>query len=226
MALPVAAAAGQSGSAALSPANATPLAHRLLPLAAGVVAVLGLNALINAADSKKIAVMDAGLEAELSGMRLRIEQAGKGMAEIDARNAKAADEFRKKVEELEARALVLQQENNRMGSALTKAQETIRQAAARGLERDGLIQKLQEELSQAKLAASAADTKAQTQVVSAMEEASAIKRESAAAVVTLRESLARLEAEKAAAFKAAAEAATALAKLQAQIQAAPKPAAP
>ena len=64
--------------------------------------MLGLNALINAADSKKLAVMDAGLDAELSGMRLRIEQAGKGMAEIEARNAKASDEFRKKVEQLEA----------------------------------------------------------------------------------------------------------------------------
>lgn len=222
MAPPVASAAGQPAPAALSPVNATPLAHRFLPLAAGVVAVLGLNALINAADSKKIAVMDAGLEAELSGMRLRIEQAGKGMAEIDARNAKAANEFKKKVEQLEASALGLQQENARMGSTLTKAQETIRQ----GLERDGLIQKLQEELNQARLVASAADTKAQTLVVSAMEEASVIKRESAAEVVTLRESLARLEAEKAAALKAAAEAATALAKLQAQIEAAPKPAAP
>ena len=222
----VAAAAGQPGNTVISPATATPQAHRFLPLAAGVVAVLGLNALINAADSKKLGVMDAGLDAELSGMRLRIEQAGKGMAEIDERNAKAADEFKKKVEQLEASALILQQENARMGSALTKAQETIRQAEAGGLERDGLIQKLQEELNQAKLVASTADTKAETLVVSAMEEASLIKRESAAAVVTLRESFARLEAEKAAALKAAAEAATALAKLQAQIQAAAKPAAP
>ncbi len=222
MAPPVAAPAGQLATAALSPANATPLAHRFLPLAAGVVAVLGLNALINAADSKKIAVMDAGLEAELSGMRLRIEQAGKGMAEIDARNAKASGEFRKKVEQLEASALALQQENARMGTTLTKAQETIREAEAEGLKREVRIQQLQQAFNLAKMAASAADTKA----VSTMEEASVLKRESAAEVVTLRESLARLEAEKAAALKAAAEAATALAKLQAQIQAAPKPAAP
>ncbi len=226
MAPPVAVAASQLGRAAPAPATATPLAHRFLPLAAGVVAVLGLNALINAADSKRIAVMDAGLDAELSGMRLRIEQAGKGMAEMDARNTKASDEFKKKVELLEASSLVFRQENDRMKAALTQAQETIRQAEARGLERDGIIQQLQEELKQAKRAASAADTKAQAAVVSAMEEASVVKRESAAAVVTLRESLARLEAEKAGALKAAAEAATALVKLQAQIQASPKPAAP
>jgi hypothetical protein len=45
-------------------------------------------------------------------------------------------------------------------------------------------------------------------------------------VVTLRESLARVEAEKAAALKEAAEAATALANLQAQFEATPKPASP
>ena len=209
---------------ASDPAAATPLSHRLLPLAAGVVAVLGLNALISAADSKKASALDANLEAEMTGMRLKIEQAGKGMVEIEGRNAQAAEDFKQKVAQLEARALVLKQENDRMITGLTQAQETLRQAEAKGLEQGGLVQKLQQELSQAKSSASMADNKAQTAVVAAQEEASVIKRESAAAVVTLQESLARLEAEKAAALKAAAEAATALAKLQAQIQASPKPA--
>ena len=219
---PGATAAGQAGVAVMAPAPATPWVHRFLPLAAGVVAVLGLNALINAADSKKIAMMDAGLDAELSGMRLRIEQAGKGMVENEARNAKASDELRKKVEQLEAGSLILQQESDRKGAILTRAQETIREAEAKGVEREGRIQQLQQAFTLAKAEASAAETKAQT----AVEEASVIKRESAAAVVTLRESLARVEAEKAAALKEAAEAATALAKLQAQFQASPKPASP
>ncbi len=222
LAPPGATSAGQPGTAAITPAPGTPWAHRFLPLAAGVVAVLGLNALINAADSKKIAMMDAGLDAELSGMRLRIEQAGKGMVENEARNAKASDELRKKVEQLEAGSLILQQESDRKGAILTRAQETIREAEAKGVEREGRIQQLQQAFTLAKAEASAAETKAQT----AVEEASAIKRESAAAVVTLRESLARVEAEKAAALKEAAEAATALAKLQAQFQASPKPASP
>ena len=97
-----------------------------------------------------------------------------------------------------------------------------REAEAKGVEREGRIQQLQQAFTLAKAEASAAETKAQT----AVEEASVIKRESAAAVVTLRESLARVEAEKAAALKEAAEAATALAKLQAQFQASPKPANP
>lgn len=203
-----------------APAAPVPFAHRLLPLAAGIVAVLGLNALMNVAESKKAALS----AAEAVGVNQLINQAGKDLNEMRTTTTKAAMEAQEKAAQSDARALVLKEENARLVTSLTEAQETIRKAAGRTAELENLVRELTKVTDEAKLAAATADTKAQSLVVAASEEASVIKRESAADVVKLRETLARLEAENAAALKAAATAAQEKAAVQQALDALKRPA--
>ena len=202
------------------PVAPVPFAHRLLPLAAAIVAVLGLHALMSAAESKRAALS----ATEVTGMNQMIDEAGRSLDQMKASNAKSAVEFAEKVAQIEAKALVLKEENGRLVSGLTQAQESIRKAGTRTSDLENLVRDLTKLTEEAKLAASTAETKAGSLVVAATEEASAMKREAAAEVVKLRESLARVEAEKAAAFKAAASAAQEKAALQQELDTLKKPA--
>ena len=198
----------------------TPFVHRLLPLAAAIVAIMGLNALVRAAKSKET----AAIQSEISELKLKLNNAGEGQAEMKAANAKAAVDLAEKAAQLQAKALVLKEENARLITNLIMAQETLRKAEAKAAEQEISVRDLTKRAHDAQLLASTADTKAQTLVVAATEEASAIKREAAAEVVKLKETLARLEAEKAAALKAAATAAQEKAVLQQALDAGKKPA--
>ena len=202
------------------PAAPVPFAHRLLPLAAGIVAVLGLNALMSAAESRKTAL----IASEAAGVNEMLNQAGRDLNEMRANSSKAASDAQEKAARSEAKALVLKEENSRLITNLTQAQESIRKAGSRTADLENLVRDLTMLTDEAKLTAATAETKAQSLVVAATEEASAMKREAAAEVVKLRESLARVEAEKAAALKAAATAAQEKAALQQTLDALKKPA--
>ena len=198
----------------------TPFAHRLLPLAAGIVAIMGLNALVRAAKSKET----AAIQSEVSELNLKLNKAGEGQAEMKAASDKAAVDLAEKAAQLEAKFLVAKEENARLVTNLTMAQETLRKAEATVAEQETSVRELAKKAQEAQLLASTADTRAQTLVVAATEEASAIKREAAAELVKLKETLARLEAEKAAALKAAATAAQEKATLQQALELVKKPA--
>lgn len=191
----------------------------MVPLAAGVVAVLGLHALMSIANSKKLALR----ASESTAMNQRENQAGKELDELRAERAKAASDAAEKTAQSEAKALVLKEENARLVTRLTQAEEAIRKTEGTVVEQGNLMRDLTKQAEEARLEASKADTNAQGLVVAAVEEASAIKRESAAEVVKLRESLALLEAEKAAALKAAAIAIQEKAAAQAALDASRKP---
>ena len=197
-----------------------PFAHRLLPLAAGIVAVLGLNALMSAGESRKTAL----IASKAAGVNEMLNQAGRDLNEMRANSSKAASDAQEKAARSEAKALVLKEENSRLITNLTQAQESIRKAGSRTADLENLVRDLTMLTDEAKLTAATAETKAQSLVVAATEEASAMKREAAAEVVKLRESLARVEAEKAAALKAAATAAQEKAALQQTLDALKKPA--
>lgn len=126
--------------------------------------------------------------------------------------------------EWQTQAKVLKEQKDLLVTELAGSQQAARKTDARLDEQEKTLSRLTTELNEAKLAAAAAGTSAESSVVTATEEASKIKRESQAAVVELQETLARLEAEKAAAIKSAAESASELATLKAQLEAAAKPA--
>jgi hypothetical protein len=197
-----------------------PFAHKLLPIAAGLVAILGLNALMHVAESKKADMSTA----EVAGMHQQIDLASRDLVEMKASNERAAVDFKEKAALLEAKALVLKEENDRLVTKLTQAQESLKKAEAGLADQTAAAGRLASELDRIKLSAATADTKAEGAVVAATEEASAVKRAAAAEVVRLRESLARMEAEKAAALREAATAAREKADLQQALDALRKPA--
>lgn len=191
---------------------------RWLPLGAALVAIMGLNALISAGESRKAAVGTA----EIAGMNQQVAEVSKGLASMKERNSAELTAFNEKTAVLETQAVALKQQKDLLVTDLAKALEASRRTETRLAEQDALIARMGSEVEAAKLQASKAGTEAESKVVSATEEASKVKRESAAELTQLRESLARLEAEKAAAIKAAAEAATALNEAKAKLEAAPK----
>ena len=197
-----------------------PFVHRLLPIAAGLAAVLGLNVLMNVSETKTAAMSTA----EVAGMHQQIDLASKGLVEMKASNERAAVDFTEKAARLEAKSLVLKEENDRLVTKLTQALESIQKTEAKLAEKNALTASLSRDLDQAKLAAATGDTQAQRAVVAASEEASTVKRAAAAEVVQLRESLARTEAEKAAALREAATAAREKNALQQALDGLRKPA--
>ena len=218
VAAPVTSAGPKEAMVAATVPAAVPFAHRLLPLAAGIVAVLGLNALVGVAESRKT----AGGVSESAGMDQRLKQADKELSELQTRTTQAASGAQEKAAQIDAKALVLKEENARLVTNLTQTQEAVRKAEGIIAKHDSLVGDLRKQVEEAKLAASVADTKAQSLVVTANEEASAVKRESASEIVKLRETLARVEADKAAALKAAATAAQEKATVQQALDAARK----
>ena len=191
---------------------------RWLPLGAALVAIMGLNALISAGESRKAAVGTA----EIAGMNQQVAEVSKGLASMKERSSADLTAFNEKTAALETQALALKQQKDLLVTDLAKALEAARRTETRLAEQDALITRMGSEVEAAKLQASKAGTEAESKVVSATEEASKVKREAAAELTQLREALARLEAEKAAAIKAAAEAATALNEAKAKLESAPK----
>lgn len=197
-----------------------PFVHRLLPIAAGLVAILGINGLMQVAESKKSDLSTA----EVAGLNQQIELSSKDLLEKEARNQKASADYREKAALLEAKALVLKEENDRLVTQLTQARDRLTKAEAGLADQSALSGRLETELDRLKLSLATADTKAQGAVVAATEEASAVKRAAAAEVVKLQETLAGMEAEKAAALREAATAARENASLQQTLDTLRKPA--
>ncbi len=190
-----------------------PFLQRILPLAAGAVAALGLHALVNSADTKNSQRAESERSQQLVDYQKKSEDLK--ALEISLKDTSA---------QIQAKSQVIKTENDRLITDLTQAQESLRKATARSAELEILVRDLTKTTDEAKLAAATADTKAQAAIVAAMEEASTIKREAAAAVPALHEALARLEAEKAAALKAAATAIQERDALHQALEAAKKPA--
>ena len=197
-----------------------PIIHRLLPLAAGLVAILGVLALMSVASSKQDQALNGKLiEAQEAVTRLTAKLAEESKnAELKLR------ELTVKSEQEEAKALVTNEENARLVTALAQAQETLQAREVIVAEQTKALLALTTQTEAAKLTAATAETKAQALVVAGSEAASMIKREAAAEVVKLREALAKLEAEKAAALKTAATAEQAAATLRGQLETLKKPA--
>ena len=193
-------------------------AERWLPLAAALVAILGVNGMLKVTDTKVSQAMQSDLaatNATVDAVTKKLKDTGTAhAADLKAKDAKLA--------ELEALNTALKQQKDLLVTDLTKSQETLKQVASTRKDQDTRLGQMTKELEQAKAVAAGADSKAQTMVQSAQEETSKIKRESGAALVALQASQAKLEAEKAAALKAAADAAAALAALQAKWDALPK----
>ena len=196
------------------------LAERWLPLAAAVVAVFGLNALVNVANEKKSIVS----ETEVSLLRTQLGNASKDMDGLKATLATDTRSFLDKSAAMQANVKALEERNTQLGKELAAATETSRRAAAQVMEQESKIQSLSGDLVRATNAAATASNEAGKMVVKIAAEASLSKRESGAALVALQEALAKAEAEKAAAFKAAAEATAALSALRSKMEATPKPA--
>ena len=224
---------GRSGAKVVVPAAAlAPLAHpvvhpvappslaeRWLPLAAAVVAVFGLNALVNVANEKKSVVS----EAEVSLLRTQLGNASKNMDGLKATLATDTLSFMDKSAAMQANLKALEERNTQLVKELTAVTETSRKSAAQVMEQESKIQSLSGDLVRATNAAATASNEAGKMVVKIAAEASLSKRESGAALVALQEALAKAEAEKAAAFKAAAEATAALSALRSKTEATPKP---
>lgn len=200
------------GGRQAEPVGPPPIAwERWMPLGTAVVAVLGLNALVAAADARKAAAS----QAELSGLTRRVEE--------DARRVSSmAHGMGEKLARAEALAAQAQQQSARLTGELAKAQEANRQAEGRAAGQEAVIARLAAQLKEAVQGAAAAAAQAEMAQVGAQEEWSRQQRESGAALVALRQTLGGLEAEKAAAIRAAADAAAALAALQAKWDALPK----
>ncbi|MDB6071232.1 MAG: hypothetical protein JWL81_2403 [Verrucomicrobiales bacterium] len=220
---PSAAAIGPAPAARVAARETAPVRSglsldRWLPLGAGLVAIMGLNALISAGESRKAAVGSA----EIAGMNQQVAEVSKGLASMKERSSAELTAFNEKTAALETQAVALKQQKDLLVTDLAKALEAARRTEARLAEQDALITHMTSEVEAAKLQASKSVTEADSKVVSATEEASRVKRESGAEVTQLREALARVEAEKAAAIKAAAEAATALNEAKTMLESAPK----
>lgn len=202
--------------------------ERWLPLAAGVVAVLGVHALLSAArpvsTTGNTIPPPAGIApSAVAPAGSAPAAAASSAAPAPIRSAAPVDPGAR-TQQLEAEARALKQQQDVLVTDLAKAQEEVKNTTARLRSQEETIVRLSAELNTAKLSAATAGTQAEATVVQAMEEASRIKRESQAAVVALQEELAQSEEQKAAAFKSAAESATALAALKAKVEAPPKPA--
>lgn len=212
--------AGPSSHSFSQASAPVPFAHRLLPLAAGLVAVLGVHALIAVSGSRTSTAGVAGG----GGVKAVVVQDQKELSDLAARVSAVDQELQEKTMQFTGRTAGLQKEKEQLAADLAATRERERKAveAARGEE--ARVLKLTQELEQAKLSASTASNQSESRVMTAIEEASKIKREAAAEVVVLRETLAKVEAEKAAAQRAAAESAAALAALKSQVEAAAKPA--
>ncbi len=185
--------------------------ERWMPLGTAAVAVLGLNALTAAADARK----SVASQTEITGLTRRVEEDAQRVTSL-------AHGLGESLAKAESRAAQLQKQNARLSADLAKAQEASRQAETRAASQEAVIGGLGAQLKEALQAAAAAAVQAETAMVGAQEESSRLQRESGAALVALRQTLGGLEAEKAAAIKAAADAAAALAVLQAKWDALPK----
>lgn len=187
----------------LAPASSGGVWEKWLPLAAAVVAVLGVHSLMSISASKRESLDSA----EVSQMQVQIGEATKGMAGMKTQLAADSAAFGEKMAQMEATTKSLKEQKELLVTQLAGAMDANRKAEAKQTELNAMVRQLSIDLDKARLEASTAGTQAEGRVVAAMEEASRIKREAEGEVVRLKEALGKSEAEKAAALKAAAVAA-------------------